>query len=48
MVLSVEPDGPAEQAGVVMGDVLISLDGKPVTDTDDVQAVLGPEYVGNP
>lgn len=46
MVLSVEPNGPAEQAGVAMGDVLLSLNGHPVTDTEDVQAVLGPEHVG--
>lgn len=46
MVLSVEPDGPAGKAGIFMGDVLISLEGKPVADTEDVQAVLGPESVG--
>ncbi len=48
IVLSAEPDSPAGQAGVVIGDVILSLDGKPVTDTDDVQALLGPEYVGKP
>jgi S1-C subfamily serine protease len=46
IVLSVEPDGPAAQAGVVIGDVLLSLDGSPVSDTGDVQAVLGAENVG--
>jgi S1-C subfamily serine protease len=46
IVLSVEPNGPAGKAGVVIGDVLLSLDGKPVGDTGDVQAVLGAEYVG--
>ena len=46
IVLSAEPDSPAGQAGAVIGDVILSLDGKPVTDTDDVQEVLGPEYVG--
>jgi S1-C subfamily serine protease len=46
IVLSVEPEAPAGKAGVVIGDVFISLNEKSVTDTDDVQAVLGPEFVG--
>jgi S1-C subfamily serine protease len=48
IVLAVEPLGPAEAAGLLIGDVLVALDGKPVADTDDVQAVLGPERVGQP
>jgi S1-C subfamily serine protease len=46
IVVSVEASGPAEKAGVLMGDVIISLDGKPVTDTHDVQSVLDPDRVG--
>lgn len=46
IVLSVEPEAPAGQAGVVIGDILVALDGTPVGDTDDVQAVLSAEYVG--
>ena len=46
IVLSVEPNGPAERAGVLLGDIVTALDGKPVADTDDVQSVLEPEYVG--
>ena len=46
IVLSVEQDAPAGKAGMVIGDVLVALDGKPVSDTDDVQAVLGAEYLG--
>ena len=45
-MLSVEPAGPADHAGVVIGDVFLSLDGKAVADTGDVQAVLSAEYVG--
>lgn len=40
IILSVEPKGPAEQAGLVIGDVLASLDGKPLADTDDLQTAL--------
>jgi S1-C subfamily serine protease len=46
IVVSVEASGPAEKAGVLMGDVIISLDGKPVTDTHDIQSVLDPDRVG--
>lgn len=46
IVLSVEPDSPSAKAGVVIGDVFLALDGKSASDTDDVQALLGPEYVG--
>jgi S1-C subfamily serine protease len=46
IVVSVEPNGPAEQAGVLVGDIVIGLDGRSVTDTSDVQAVLGGDSVG--
>jgi S1-C subfamily serine protease len=48
IVLSVEPEGPAGQAGVVIGDVLVALDGTPVTGTDDVQEFLSGDHVGKP
>ena len=46
IVLSVEPAGPAGRAGLLIGDILFAIDGTPVRETDDVQAVLGPERVG--
>jgi S1-C subfamily serine protease len=46
MVLEVEPDGPARKAGVVIGDILVSLQGKPVTRLEDVQAHLQGENIG--
>ena len=48
IVVNVEPNGPGDRAGVLIGDVLLSLDGTPVSDTGDVQAMLGPECVGTP
>jgi len=48
MAFTVEPGGPAERAGVLIGDVLLALDGEPVSDVGDVQAMLGGERVGKP
>jgi S1-C subfamily serine protease len=46
MVLEVQPGGPAHQAGVVIGDILVSLNGKPVLRLDDVQWHLAGESIG--
>jgi S1-C subfamily serine protease len=45
-VLSLEAGEPAAQAGVVRGDVIVSLDGQPVTDVDDLQRLLGETAIG--
>jgi S1-C subfamily serine protease len=47
MMLSVEPGGPADKAGVIIGDVLLALGGTPVEDTDDVRAALSGRGVGD-
>jgi serine protease DegQ len=46
IIVAVEANSPAERAGLLLGDVLVALNGVPVSDTADVQAVLGPERVG--
>lgn len=46
IVVMVEPSGPAARAGVLLGDVLVALDGGPVGDLEDVQARLGSDRVG--
>jgi S1-C subfamily serine protease len=46
IVLSLEPGGPALQAGVMVGDVLLTLGGEAVIDTDAVQSQLGAERIG--
>jgi serine protease DegQ len=48
MVLGVEPESPAERAGVVLGDVLVALDANPLRDISDVQAYLSGERIGKP
>jgi S1-C subfamily serine protease len=46
IVLEVEVDGPAQKAGVVIGDILTGLDGKPVMRLEDVHAHLHGEQIG--
>ena len=46
IVIDVQADGPAGKAGLLIGDVLLKLNGSAVTDTDDVHANLGPASVG--
>ncbi len=46
IVLSVEPGGPADNAGLVIGDVLLSIAGRSVADLGDVQSALGADSVG--
>lgn len=46
MVVHVEPGGPAEQGGVLMGDVVLELDGTPVADAGHLAALLGGDRIG--
>ncbi len=46
IVLSVEPGGPAESAGIIIGDVLLKIDGAELGDTDEVQSALGTQPLG--
>jgi serine protease DegQ len=40
MVLHVEAGGPADEAGIVLGDVIVELGGKPTLDIDRIQDLL--------
>lgn len=46
IVLSVEPDSPAAQSKVQLGDILISLAGKAVAEIEDLQSTLRGDIVG--
>jgi S1-C subfamily serine protease len=47
-VLSVEPDGPAEQAGILEDDIIVSLGEQPTTSIDDLHKLLMQLPVGVP
>ncbi len=47
LVVHVEPSGPADKAGVLLGDLVFDLQGKPVEDTGDIQHLLGSAKVGD-
>lgn len=46
IILSVEPGSAAEQAGIQLGDILITLGEKSLADVDDLQNALRGENVG--
>ena len=47
LAVHVDPESPAEKAGVLLGDVLVRLAGSAVTDTDSVQQILRTHNVGD-
>ena len=46
IVLDVAPEGPAYKAGLLIGDLLLSLDGREVHHPGDVHSALGPDSIG--
>jgi S1-C subfamily serine protease len=47
LVMHVEPAGPADDAGVLLGDVLVEMDGREFSDLEDLSEVLGQKGAGN-
>ncbi len=46
MLVSVEADGPAEKSGLFIGDILVTIDGKPLNTAEDLLAQLGSGRAG--
>jgi len=45
-VVEVQPSSPAASAGLLIGDVIVSLGGIRITDPTDLKTVLRPDRVG--
>jgi serine protease DegQ len=48
LVVGVEDGSPAGRGGLIVGDILATLDGQPVEDTDDLLVLLAGDRVGSP
>ena len=46
IVMDVHPNGSADKAGIVIGDILVSLAGLPVTRLEDIQSHLAGDAIG--
>ena len=46
LLVSVEPGSPAEQGGLLLGDVIVALEGQPIRHMDDLLAGLSGDRVG--
>ncbi len=48
LVAWLEGDGPAEKAGILVGDILVAVAGQSVSDPDDLFVALNTDTVGKP
>jgi S1-C subfamily serine protease len=46
LIVWLEEDGPAKKGGAFVGDILVTLNGNPVSDPDDIFVTLGSDVVG--
>jgi S1-C subfamily serine protease len=48
LVVSVQPGGPAERAGLRDGDILLAMDGRGLNGRGSLRSVVGPNRIGHP
>ncbi len=46
LVMGIEPDGPAAQGGLMVGDILVGIEGQPVANHDELLSRLTGDVVG--
>lgn len=46
VIINLEAGGPADHAGLLLGDIITGLEGSEVSDPSDILTFLGPERVG--
>lgn len=48
LLVSVEKDSPADAGGLMVGDILVAINQRPISDHDELMVHLGGETVGKP
>jgi S1-C subfamily serine protease len=46
LLVGIEPESPSASAGLIVGDILVSIEGQPVSSHDNLQRFLSSELVG--
>ncbi len=46
ILVSLQPEGPAEKAGLLLGDILLSLEGESLTGIDELVGLLDQRRIG--
>jgi serine protease DegQ len=46
LIVSLEPEGPADKGGLLIGDIIVALAGQPVGEVEELQDRLTGDWVG--
>ena len=46
IIVNVRPESPAAVAGLIIGDIVVSIEGEPIAEPEDLVSALTPERVG--